>query len=187
MGKRNTLSANIYGSVLINKFTQNITYLSDELRRDDRTAMQSNRGNLITIQVHLAGTIESYGDKIMEKIKIISEISYTLKVIGGKWKPLILEFLEENGTQRYMDIYRYLGDAPKKTLTGQLRELEEDGVIERNVIPTVPVQVEYTLTEFGKTLSPVLYAMCDWGFWNMDRDRYELVHPVCEDEEQGTK
>ncbi len=115
----------------------------------------------------------------MDKIKVTSEMAYTLKVIGGKWKPLILEYLKDNGTKRYMEILRYLEHAPKKTLTQQLRELEEDGILRRTVIPTVPVQVEYTITEYGTSLYPLLDAMCDWGYDHFDRDRYELSHPTC--------
>lgn len=117
----------------------------------------------------------------MEKIKVTSEISYTLKVIGGKWKPLILEYLKDHGTKRYMEILRYLENAPKKTLTEQLRELEEDGIIERHVVPTVPVQVEYTITAYGTSLYPILDAMCDWGCGHFDNARYELSHPTCEE------
>lgn len=119
----------------------------------------------------------------MDKIKVTSEISYTLKVIGGKWKPLILEYLKDNGTKRYMDILRYLENAPKKTLTEQLRELEDDGIIERNVIPTIPVQVEYTITKYGKSLFPLLDAMCDWGYEHFDNNRYELSHPTCDEDD----
>lgn len=118
-------------------------------------------------------------DDHLEKIKVVSEISYTIKVIGGKWKPLILEFLKENGVQRYMEIYRYLETAPKKTLTEQLRELEEDGIIERKIIEAVPIQVEYSVTDLGTTLYPLIEAMCDWGYDNFDRNRYELLHPIC--------
>lgn len=122
---------------------------------------------------------------ILEKIKVVSEISYTIKVIGGKWKPLILEFLKENGVQRYMGIYRYLETAPKKTLTEQLRELEEDGIIERKIIEAVPVQVEYSVTELGTTLYPLIEAMCDWGYDHFDRNRYELLHPICDETNDG--
>ncbi|MFR3753061.1 MAG: winged helix-turn-helix transcriptional regulator [Enterocloster sp.] len=98
----------------------------------------------------------------MPDIKIVSsEIEVTLKVIGGKWKPLILHYLQYGGVKRYNEILRYLGTAPKKTLTAQLRELEEDGIIDRTVIPTLPVQVEYSITEHGKTLFPILSLMCD--------------------------
>ena len=121
----------------------------------------------------------------MPDIKIVSsEIEVTLKVIGGKWKPLILHYLQYGGVKRYNEILRYLGTAPKMTLTAQLRELEEDGIIDRTVIPTLPVQVEYSITEHGKTLFPILSLMCDWGYKNMG-DRYQLTHPTCgcEDEE----
>ena len=113
-----------------------------------------------------------------EKIMVTSEIEITLRVIGGKWKPLILHLLQEEGPQRYMDILRYLEKAPKKTLTAQLRELETDVIIHREVIPTVPVQVEYSVTEHGKTLFPILDAMCDWGYENAN-GRYVMTHPTC--------
>lgn len=109
---------------------------------------------------------------------VASEIEVTLKVIGGKWKPLILQFLKYEGAKRYNEILRFLREAPKKTLTVQLRELEEDGIISRRVIPTVPVQVEYSITRHGETLYPILEAMCSWGFENMG-DRYELTHATC--------
>lgn len=113
-----------------------------------------------------------------EKTIVTSEISITLKVIGGKWKPLILEYLRTEGTKRYSEILKYLESAPKKTLTAQLRELEDDGIIIRKVIPTVPPQVEYSLTEHGKTLNPVLDAMCEWGYENRGGN-YILSHPTC--------
>lgn len=113
-----------------------------------------------------------------EKVVVTSEIAITLKVIGGKWKPLILEYLRMEGTKRYSEILRYLENAPKKTLTAQLRELEDDGIIERNVIPTVPPQVEYSLTRRGETLNPVLDAMCEWGYQNQGGN-YILSHPTC--------
>jgi len=116
-----------------------------------------------------------------EKVVVTSEIAITLKVIGGKWKPLILEYLRTKGTKRYSEILKYLENAPKKTLTAQLRELEEDGIISRNVIPTVPPQVEYSLTKHGETLNPVLDAMCDWGYENRGKN-YILSHPTCTEE-----
>ena len=115
-----------------------------------------------------------------EKIHVTSEIEITLRVIGGKWKPLILHLLQEEGTKRYSEILRYLVIAPKKTLTAQLRELETDGIIVRKVIPTVPVQVEYSITDHGKTLFPILDAMCDWGYHNTN-GRYVMTHPTCEE------
>jgi DNA-binding HxlR family transcriptional regulator len=113
-----------------------------------------------------------------EKKVVSSEIEVTLKVIGGKWKPLILQFLQHKGTKRYNEIMRYLGTAPKKTVTAQLRELEEDGIIERTVISTGQVQVEYSITEHGTSLFPILNVMCEWGYANMG-NRFELTHAVC--------
>lgn len=114
----------------------------------------------------------------MEQKSALSEIQVTLDVIGGKWKPLILHFLESNGTKRYSEILRYLETAPKKTLTAQLRELENDGIINRTVIPTVPVQVEYSITKHGRSLFPLLDVMCAWGFINSAG--YHIKHPTCE-------
>jgi DNA-binding HxlR family transcriptional regulator len=115
---------------------------------------------------------------MMAKKTALSEIQVTLDVIGGKWKPLILHYLETAGTKRYSEILRYLETAPKKTLTAQLRELEADKIVKRTVIPTVPVQVEYSVTEHGRSLFPILDVMCSWGFLNMAG--YEIKHPTCE-------
>lgn len=120
-----------------------------------------------------------------DKKIVTSEIEVTLKVIGGKWKPLILHFLQYEGTKRYHEILRYLERAPKKTLTAQLRELEEDGIITRTVIPAAPVQVEYSMTKHGETLYPILDLMCEWGYRNAG-DRYELTHPTCTGEDESS-
>lgn len=119
----------------------------------------------------------------MSKKEALSEIQVTLDVIGGKWKPLILHYLETNGTKRYSAILRYLENAPKKTLTAQLRELEADGIIKRKVIPTVPVQVEYSVTNHGRSLFPILDVMCAWGYLN--GQDYDIKHQTCEYNEQS--
>lgn len=113
----------------------------------------------------------------MNKKEVLSEIQVTLDVIGGKWKPLILHYLETQGTKHYSEILRYLEDAPKKTLTVQLKELEKDGIISRKVIPTVPVQTEYSVTEHGRTLFPLLDVMCAWGYIN--QENYIIKHATC--------
>lgn len=115
----------------------------------------------------------------MDKKMVSSEIEVTLKVIGGKWKPLILHYLQHEGTKRYNEIFRYLEHAPKKTLTAQLRELEEDGIVKRTVIPAKPVQVAYSITPLGETLYPILDRMCSWGYHNIG-DHYILSHPTCQ-------
>lgn len=86
----------------------------------------------------------------------------TVGVIGGKWKTLILTFLLP-GLRRFGEISRFLPQASKRMLTLQLRELEEDGVIHREIYKQVPPKVEYSLTPCGETLKPILLLMADWG------------------------
>lgn len=86
----------------------------------------------------------------------------TLDIIGGKWKVLILYYL--NGeTRRFNELQRLLASITQRKLTLQLRELENDGIVHREVYPQVPPKVEYSLTEFGRTLMPVIEAMHRWG------------------------
>ena|SRR5258706_11685640 len=91
-----------------------------------------------------------------------SPVQTTLDVIGGKWKPLILWQLGDQ-TLRFSELNRKITGITQKMLTQQLRELEHDGLISRKVYPVIPPKVEYTITEYGKTLQPVLISMCDWG------------------------
>lgn len=86
----------------------------------------------------------------------------TMDVIGGKWKTVILWHLR-NRTLRFSQLKRRLHGITQKMLTQQLRELEEDGLIERTVFPQVPPKVEYNLTEYGKKIIPVLYSIYCWG------------------------
>lgn len=117
----------------------------------------------------------------MPKKILTCELEVTLQVIGGKWKPLILYYLIEEGTKRFGEIFTYLTHTSQKTLTNQLRELERDGLIVRTVYPQVPPKVEYAISPKGQSLYPVLSAMCDWGAAHVD-DRYELLHPQCDGE-----
>lgn len=89
-------------------------------------------------------------------------VAVTLRVIGGKWKPLILWVLREE-TLRFGEIKKQITGITQKMLTQQLRELEADGIVSRQVYPEVPPRVEYTITSYGKTLQPVLQSMCTWG------------------------
>lgn len=114
----------------------------------------------------------------MEKIDVICEMEVTLKMMGGKYKPLILEYLISNGTKRFTEIKNYISHISQKTLTTQLRELEEDGLILRQVYASIPPKVEYTITEKGRSLAPLLDLMCEWGEKNMD-ERFNLLHPQC--------
>jgi DNA-binding HxlR family transcriptional regulator len=89
-------------------------------------------------------------------------VETTLGVIGGKWKPLILYYLTQ-GTRRYNALKRLLPHVTPQMLTLQLRELEHDGIVHRQVYAEVPPRVEYSLTELGRSLEPILLAMLEWG------------------------
>ena len=89
-------------------------------------------------------------------------VNTTLAIIGGKWKVLILYHLLED-TQRFNELRRRLPGITQRMLTLQLKELASDGIIHREVYPVVPPKVEYSLTEFGRTLVPVIEAMHHWG------------------------
>lgn len=98
----------------------------------------------------------------MEKIFKCS-IEYTLSFIGGKWKPIILWHLGTEGIHRYSELRKKLGQVTHKMLSQQLKELEYDGLIIRKAYPQIPPKVEYSLSEKGKTLLPILDQMCQWG------------------------
>ncbi|MFZ5351960.1 MAG: winged helix-turn-helix transcriptional regulator [Bacillota bacterium] len=107
---------------------------------------------------------------IIEKVyKCPMEV--TIDLIGGKYKALILWHLSDK-TLRFSEIKKILPDATQKMLTQQLRDLECSGLIIRTVYAEVPPKVEYSLSDFGKSLKPVLVTMCDWG-------RDYLKHGVC--------
>ena len=89
-------------------------------------------------------------------------VTTTLAIIGGKWKILILYHLCA-GTQRFNELRRLSPDITQRMITLQLRELEDDGIVHREVYPQVPPKVEYSLTEFGATLIPVIEVMDAWG------------------------
>jgi len=105
----------------------------------------------------------------MEKKKIseakFSETgySYTLSLISGKYKPIILYCLMEYEPVRFNEMQRYLGKIADKTLSQNLKELERDGLIHREMYPEIPPKVEYSLTERGRSLVVVLDKLCDWG------------------------
>lgn len=86
----------------------------------------------------------------------------TLDLIGGKWKSLILWHLGEN-TLRFSELRKSLPQVTQKMLTQQLRELEDDGLVKRYIYTQVPPKVEYSLTETGRSLLPILATLCDWG------------------------
>ena len=89
-------------------------------------------------------------------------VGVTLDMIGGKYKALILWHLSES-TLRFSELKKRIADATPKMLTQQLRELESDRLIHREVYPVIPPRVEYSLTDLGQSVMPVLVAMRDWG------------------------
>ena len=90
-------------------------------------------------------------------------VATTVQLIGNKWKLLIIRNLVYKGKQRFTDFVKTVPGISKKVLTENLRALEDDGLIEREVFAEVPPRVEYSLSELGKTLKPILDAMSDWG------------------------
>ena len=90
-------------------------------------------------------------------------VATTVQLIGNKWKLLILRNLMYKGTQRFGDFLKTIPAISKKVLTDDLRALEDDGIVDREVFAEVPPRVEYSLTALGKTLKPILDAMSDWG------------------------
>ncbi len=89
-------------------------------------------------------------------------VETTLMLIGDKWKVLILRDLLP-GTKRFGELKKSIGNVSQKVLTAQLRDMERNGLVNRKVYPEVPPRVEYSLTELGRSLKPILDAMRDWG------------------------
>ena len=94
----------------------------------------------------------------------------TMDLIGGKWKPIIIWHLGTKGTQRFTELKKLIPQITQKMLTQQLRELEMDNLVNRKVYAQVPPKVEYSLTDLGETLMPILSMMCHWG-----DDYYKLI------------
>lgn len=100
----------------------------------------------------------------MPVIKQLSAVpaERTLKVLGGRWKIFILYYLFE-GPRRLSELRRLMPEASAKVLVQQLRELEEHGIADRTVHAEVPPRVVYTLTKLGRSLQPIVGALCEWG------------------------
>ncbi|SCU23962.1 putative transcriptional regulator [Staphylococcus xylosus] len=96
-------------------------------------------------------------------------VEATIDVIGGKWKPVILCHLQNNGLMRTSALKRAIPTITQKMLTQQLRELEKDGIINRIVYDQVPPKVEYDLSEYGQTLGNILSSLCYWGEFHVEK------------------
>ena len=107
--------------------------------------------------------------KKTEKAPARCQVDVALDIFVGKWKPHILLILMENGTMRFSELQKSIPNITQRMLTLQLRELEEQGIIKRVVYPQVPPKVEYSITEYGRTLEPILNAMHEWGSAHSER------------------
>ena len=90
-------------------------------------------------------------------------VTATMQVLGGKWKPILINAIYLTSPARFGELKRSVVGIAQSMLTQQLRELEDDGIISRKIYAEIPPKVEYTLTEFGLTLSPVIQTMAKWG------------------------
>ncbi len=110
--------------------------------------------------------IENQEDKPEKKI-IFDEnscpVTATMKVLGGKWKAILINAIYHTSPARFGELKRSVKGITQSMLTQQLRELEDDGIISRKIYAEIPPRVEYTLTEFGLTLSPIILSMAKWG------------------------
>jgi len=95
-------------------------------------------------------------------------VEAAISLIDGKWKSVVLYHLLD-GTLRFNELRRQIPGVTQRMLTNQLRELEEDGLIERKVYAQVPPKVEYSLSPLGRSIEPILLALKDWGDTNIER------------------
>lgn len=93
----------------------------------------------------------------------LCRVDDALNIIVGKWKPIILLHLMKNGTMRFSELKRAIPEITQKMLTKHLRELENEDIVKRVVYPQVPPKVEYSITEYGRSLEDILNAMHQWG------------------------
>ncbi|WP_139994211.1 winged helix-turn-helix transcriptional regulator [Paenibacillus paridis] len=109
----------------------------------------------------------------MEKPPTTCPVEVAVKLIGGKWKIVILYQLAYHGPKRFNELRRIFPEVTQRMLTLQLRELEEDGIIVRKVYHEVPPKVEYYLSELGTSILPVLLQLQDWGLYYMEQKKTE--------------
>ena len=103
-----------------------------------------------------------------EEQVLITQFERAMGVVGAKWKPAILYCLVFGGRLRFSELRKLIPDVTQKMLTQRLRELERDGLVQRTLYPTVPLRVEYELTELGQSAHPVLRDFCHWAEAHFD-------------------
>ena len=94
-------------------------------------------------------------------------VTYCINIIGGKWKPVIIDLIRKGGN-RFSILQKAIPDISKQMLVNQLRELEEDGILERKIYAEIPPRVEYFVTDLGLSLLPVIDVMEQWGTSQME-------------------
>lgn len=116
--------------------------------------------------------------------KFFCNVELTIDIIGGKWKPLIMHHIGKAEVIRYGELKRKIPNINERVLSRQLRELEEHKLINRKVYNETPLKVEYSVTETGKTLTPILDKLGEWGMkYNQDYSYGEIDFSDCLDEE----
>lgn len=98
----------------------------------------------------------------MKKVEVSCPITATMNVIGGKWKSVILWYLHERAL-RFGELHKMMPKCSLKIFNADLKELEKDGIIKREVFAEVPPRVEYSLTQYGRSLLPVIFILREWG------------------------
>ena len=122
--------------------------------------------------------------KFMKEIehRVNCAIDATMSVIEGRWKGTILCMLFKNGKMRFSELQKDIGEITSRILTKQLKELEEDGMLRRDVDTSGKIKVEYSLTERGMSIIPVLYSMAEWGARNQF---VQIIVPKSEEAESS--
>jgi len=108
--------------------------------------------------------------KVETKDRVKCNIEVAMEAIDGKWKILILWYLRDE-KKRFNELQKSIFGITQKMLIQKLRNLEEDGIVHREVYPVVPPKVEYSLTEYGETLKPILKQLFKWGETHSNRDK----------------
>ncbi len=117
----------------------------------------------------------------MRKVEVSCPITATMNIIGGKWKPVILWYLKEK-PRRFGELHGMMPKCSLKIFNADLKDLEKEGIVHREVFAAVPPKVEYSLTDYGKTLIPVIMVLRQWGvkrlldFPELMKDNEELLH-----------
>ncbi len=106
-------------------------------------------------------------NKIKNNSKIVCPVQHSLNVLGGKWKLPILYALRKGSPKRFKELEREIEGITPTMLTTQLRNLEKEMIISREIFATVPPTVEYTLTELGETIKPLIYEIKKWGIQHL--------------------